>query len=195
MKAQNSKNVIIVFDGHGFCNKEKPILTYKHYFLCNVGETVGSDKFNLFFKQLVKDKGLIDFNNLQSNSDINLEHFLFELTNFQKIYSCNLRKALALDTSNGFKLYEIAKSFLYKEQEHKFKIQYTNFHPNTDCQLVYVRLEDKISITLSALEKLIFPIFAQDQTVLMESCGFPQDIFEAEAIGIWGACRELSESD
>jgi len=50
MKAQNSKTVIIVFDGHGFCNKEKPILTYKHYFLCNVGETVGSDKFNLFFK-------------------------------------------------------------------------------------------------------------------------------------------------
>lgn len=195
MKVQDSKTVIIVFDGHGFCNKEKPLLTYKHYFLCDVGKTVGSDKFNSFLKQLVKDKGLMDFNNLQNNSNINLEHFLFELTNFQKVYSCNLRKALALDINNEFKLYEIAKSFLYKEEEYKFKIQYTNFHPLTNCQLVYARLENEKSITLSALEKLIFPIFVQDQTVLMESCGFPLDTFEAEAIGIWGACRELSESD
>ena len=49
----NPSKVIIVFDGHGFCNKQKPSLTYKHYFLCNIGDTVGSDNFNDFLKQLV----------------------------------------------------------------------------------------------------------------------------------------------
>ena len=185
--------VIIVFDGHGFCNKQKTSLTYKHYFLCNIGDNVGSDNFNDFLKQLVKDKGTTDLSILPNNSDVNLEHYLFELTNYQKMYSCNLRKALALDTSDDYKLYELARSFKYENIDYKFKIQYTNFHPLTGCQLVYVRLENDLNIKLSSLEKLIFPIFAQDQTVLMESCGFPTDIFEVEAIGVWGACRELNE--
>jgi len=40
---------------------------------------------------------------------------------------------------------------------------------------------------------LLGHLFAKDQIVLIEPCRFPIDIFEIEAVGIWGACRELSE--
>ena len=166
---------------------------FKHYFLCDEGKTVGSDTFNNIIKQLVKDKGLIDLSIFPNNLDFQREHFLFELTNHQKISSSNLRKALALNTDGSYKLKEISTIIKNQDKSYNFKIQFTNFHLITKHQLAYVRIENKESIKLSTLEKLIFPIFIDVNDPVMESCGMAVEKFESEAIGLWGACREIHE--
>jgi hypothetical protein len=188
---------IIIFDGHGLTNREKTILKYTHHFLCDEGKTVSSDEFNHFIKQLVRDKGLTDLSNLPNNFEAQLEHFLFELTLEQKLSSatCNLRKAVNLDPSSKFKLKEISKIISDSEINYNFKIQFTDFHPETKCQLVYVRIENKGSVKLSILEKLIFPMFIDSTNPILESCGMPmlETTEESEAVGLWGACREIFE--
>ena len=185
---------IIIFDGHGLTNREKTILKYKHHFLCDEGKTVSSDVFNKMIKQLVIDKCLTDLSNLPNNFEIQIEHLLFELTQMQKLQSCNLRKALALDASGGFGLNEISKIISDSQINYNFKIQFTNFHPETKCQLVYVRIENKEPIKLSVLEKLIFPMFIDSTNPILESCGMPMlETTESEAVGLWGACREIFE--
>lgn len=188
---------IIIFDGHGLTNREKTILKYTHHFLCDEGKTVSSDEFNHFIKQLVRDKGLTDLSNLPNNFEAQLEHFLFELTLEQKLSSatCNLRKAVNLDPSSKFKLKEISKIISDSEINYNFKIQFTDFHPETKCQLVYVRIENKGSVKLSILEKLIFPMFIDSTNPILESCGMPmlETTEESAAVGLWGACREIFE--
>jgi len=189
---------IIIFDGHGLTNREKTILKYKHHFLCNEGETVGSDVFNKMIKQLVKDKGLTNLNNLPDNSEAQIEHLLFELKPEQKLSNatCTLKKAINLDPNSQFGLNEISKiiSDSDGQRNYNFKIQFTNFHPETKCQLVYVRIENKEYVKLSALEKLIFPMFIDSTNPILESCGMPMsEITESEAVGLWGACREIFE--
>lgn len=188
---------IIIFDGHGLTNREKTILKYTHHFLCDEGKTVRSDEFNHFIKQLVREKGLTDLSNFPNNFEAQLEHFLFELTPEQKLSSstCNLRKAINLDPSSQFKLKEISKIILLSEINYNFKIQFTDFHPETKCQLVYVRIENKGSVKLSILEKLIFPMFIDSTNPILESCGMPllETTEESEAVGLWGACREIFE--
>jgi hypothetical protein len=185
---------IIIFDGHGFTNKKDVSLIFKHYFLCDEGKTVSSDTFNNIIKQLVKDKGTTDLSIFPNNFDAQREHFLFELTNHQKIFSSNLRKALALNIDGSYKLKEIAKVIEDQNKSYNLKIQFTNFHPITKHQLVYVRLENKEPIRLSTLEKLVFPIFIDTNDPVMESCGMALEKFESEAVGIWGACREIDEN-
>jgi hypothetical protein len=186
---------IIIFDGHGCTNQEKTLLKYTHYFLCEAGKTVGSDVFNKIVKQIVKDKGLTDLSKLPNNYESQIEHLLFELTPIQKLSSstCNLRKALnTVDVQNEFKLNEISKIISDNKINYNLKIQYTDFHPETKCQLVYVRVENKQPIQLSILEKLIFPIFIDSENPILESCGMGiEEKTESEAIGLWGAGREF----
>ena len=56
-----------------------------------------------------------------------------------------------------------------------------------------MRIENKESVKLSTLEKLIFPIFVNIDNPVMESCGMAIEKFESEAVGLWGACREIHE--
>jgi len=83
-------------------------------------------------------------------------------------------------------------SDVFNKINYNLKIQYTDFHPETKCQLVYVRVENKQPIQLSILEKLIFPIFIDSENPILESCGMGiEEKTESEAIGLWGACREF----
>lgn len=108
--------------------------------------------------------------------------------------TCNLRKAVNLVPNSLFELYEISKIISYEQTHYKFLIQYTNFHPETKCQIVYVRIDNKEPIKLSTLEELIFPMFIDSTNPILESCGMPMlEIIENEAIGLWGACREIFE--
>ena len=186
---------IIIFDGHGSTNQERTLLKYTHYFLCEAGETLGSDVFNKIVKQIVKDKGLTDLSHLQNNHESQIEHTLYQLTQMQKLSSssCNLRKALnVIDVQKEFRLHEISEIISDNEINYDFTIQYTNFHPETKCRLVYVRVENNQPIQLSILEKLIFPIFIDSENPTLESCGMGMNEFtESEAIGLWGACREF----
>ena len=117
------------------------------------------------------------------------------MTPEQKLSSstCNLRKAINLDPSSQFKLKEISKIISLSEINYNFKIQFTDFHPETKCQLVYVRIENKGSVKLSILEKLIFLMFIDSTNPILESCGMPllETTEESEAVGLWGACREI----
>jgi len=193
MKSQinedHTKKVIIIFDGHGVVKKEGASYSFKHYFLCDLDETLSSEDFNKWIIKLIQNKGVLDCSKLCTN-DMAYKHFLGELTTHQKMYSHNLRKIKAHDPQDKYKFYELAKVFNYEGHEIKLKIQFTNFHPDTGIQLALVRSEEKELIQFSWLENLVFPMFTNDKTVLIESCGFPLDIEPVEAIGVWGACRE-----
>jgi len=190
-----SYRVLFILDGHGVSTDKEIVLKNSCRFLTSKGTTLSSEEFNNFLKDLCYSP--INTNNVEGFKLID-EHILFPLKGSQKLNGYTIQKIIKDNGIPGYSITSLVNNFDVNSRQCTLKFLYTNFHPETKCRLVQLRVDgtEEKQISLSEIEEFIVPWFTkisnenEIENLIWESCGFTNDLStEIPVEYIWGACR------